>query len=406
MHSIKRFQQNYIQASLLILFVMLFSDISQTATAQTPIRIPIGQQIKNVEHKYLSEFVDELKYIPLETSLECLLGQDISKIEIFDEKIFVSDYKHIYIFDMKGKFLFKVAKQGKGPGEYQSKGFQDFLINRDDKNIVIFDLFTKRLITYGFDGSFLFEKKISFMPGPSEWISKNTFTVFNMGYTYEELPWTDIYFLDLQGKTVNKNQFKYEKDKKYGFTVFPALFYTFEGKTRYKNPYQELIYEIGSNYSLSPVYYLDYGVYKSKSELDEFKININAKKEVTVHTNPQSSEKIGVTRLAETKDYLHICYVHKDEKQYGVYDKKMQKFYRVFDEKFESYGFSDDMLGGIPFVPKSITSDYLVSYVQAYSLIESLQKNDKNTKLKDILSKIKEGDNPVLIIASLKVSIR
>jgi hypothetical protein len=85
-----------------------------------------------------------------------------------------------------------------------------------------------------------------------------------------------------------------------------------------------------------------------------------------------------------------------------VYDKNAKKFYRVLDEEFGTYGFTDDMLGGIPFLPKSITSGFLVSYVQAYSLIESFQKHVKNNKLKDIFSKIKEGDNPIIIIGSLK----
>lgn len=384
--------------SLLIFHFLTISVIY----SQTPIRVPIGQQIKKVEQKYLSEIARDIKYIPLETKPECLLQQDITKIEIFNDEIFICDDSHVYTFDMNGRFINKIAKQGRGPGEYQSQGFQHFLIDSVHSNVMIFDLISKRIITYSFDGSYQYDKKIDFLPGPSEWVNNNIMAVFNMGYTYEKLPWTDLYFLNAQAKTIKKNKFNFDKDKKYGFTVFPALFYKFKGTTRYKNPNQNLIYEISDDYSLSPIYYLDYGVYESKSEIDEFQIQINKKNKVSIKANPLSAEKIGLTRIDETNAYILINYVHKNENKLGVYDKKAQKFYQVFDREYDSYGFSDDILGGIPFVPKSSDGDYLISYEHAFSLLESLKDYKKNDGLKNIISKIKENDNHVLILVKQK----
>ena len=401
MQHIKRFQFLIDYYTSLVFLVFFFSIISFTTDAQSPVRVSIGQQIKKKVQKPMSEIAQDIQYIPLETGSDFLLSQDISEIEIFNDRIFISDFKHIFIFDRKGKFLSKIAKHGRGPGEYSSKSFMNFLLNQEKEELTIFDLISKRMITYGFDGSFLFDEKISFMPGPSEWIDENIFAVYNMGHTYEKLPWTDIYFLNTQGKVIKKNRFKHEKDKKYGFTVFPALFYTFKGKTRYKNPNENLIYEVDSDYLLNPVYYLDYGVYESKSELDEFQISINKKKEVSVRANPKSSEKIGLTVLTETQGYLHIRFAHKNGKQFGVYDKKADRFYQVFDKTYESYGFTDDILGGVPFVPRSTTEGYLVSYVHAYELMESLKGFQKDNSLKDVLTGLGEGDNPVIILGKL-----
>jgi hypothetical protein len=261
---------------------------------------------------------------------------------------------------------------------------------------------SKRMLTYGSNGSFLFERKINFIPGPSEWVNENIIAVFNMGFTYEKQPWTDLYFLGTNAKIIKKNKFDYNKNNKYAFTIFPALFYQFNGKTRYKNPHQNIIYEIANDNSLTPIYFLDYGVYESKAGVDEFEFSVNKKKEVTYRANPLSSEKIGILRIDETKDYLLIGYVHKNEKQFGVWDKKAKKFYRVFDESHGSYGFSDDIIGGIPFVPTYTSGNYLVSYVHVFKLIESSNNFGKNNDLKEIVSKIKEEDNPILIIGKIK----
>jgi len=390
---------NYTGNTLIIFFFII---LVNTSKAQAPVRVPFGQQINKVEEKPLSEIVKDIKYIPLETIPECLLSEDISQIEIFNGKIFVCDYKHVFIFDLEGRFINKVAKQGRGPGEYSTQGFTNFLVDQNQEHILIFDFMSKRMITYGFDGTFLFEKGINFSPGHYEWVNKNIIVVFNLDLTYEKLPWTDLYFLDPNGRIINKNRFDYDKNNKYAFTVFPALFYQFHDKIRYKNPHQNLIYEITKDNSLRPVYYLDYGVYESKSGVDEFEFSVNEKKEVSARSNPQGFEKIGILRIDETNGYLLISYAHKNGKQFAVWDKKTEKFYRVFDESFESYGFSDDIMGGIPFVPCYTTGSYLVSYVHAFKLIESLKNFEKNNDLKDIVSKIKEEDNPVLIIGKIK----
>lgn len=382
------------------IFLLIF--LASIINAQIPVRIPLGQQIKKVEEKQLSEIVSDIKYIPLETKPECLLGQDISQVEIVNEKIFVCDYKHVYIFNMEGRFLNKIVKHGRGPGECLSEGFPNFLFDPKNGQISIFDFMSKRMMSYGFDDKFVFEKSVIFTPGPSARINGNIIAVFNMSFTYEKQPWTDLYFLDNNAKILKKNRFDYDKNNKYSLTVYPALFYQFNGKTRYKNPHQNLIYEIAGDNSLTPVYYLDFGVYEGKSGEDEFKIKVNEKKEVSVQSNPQSSEKIGILRIDETKDYLLISYAHKNGKQFGLWDKKAAKFYRVFDEYHGSYGFSDDLMGGIPFVPNYTSGSYLISYVHAVKLIESSKNLNKNSDLKNIVSKIKEEDNPILIISKIK----
>lgn len=66
-----------------------------------------------------SLFVDSITSIPLETREECLLGH-IQDIIITDTFLLILPEEHnaIYCFNLLGKYLRKIARQGNGPGEY------------------------------------------------------------------------------------------------------------------------------------------------------------------------------------------------------------------------------------------------------------------------------------------------
>ena len=51
----------------------------------------------------LSQVVDSLIYIPLETSKECLLKNHIHKICIDEDNIFLQDGWYVYNYDISGK---------------------------------------------------------------------------------------------------------------------------------------------------------------------------------------------------------------------------------------------------------------------------------------------------------------
>jgi hypothetical protein len=68
----------------------------------------------------MPEIFSGLKFIKLETSDTCQIAH-IRQTLIYDGKIFVLDApvgKSIFVFDMNGKLLHKIAQEGQGPGEY------------------------------------------------------------------------------------------------------------------------------------------------------------------------------------------------------------------------------------------------------------------------------------------------
>jgi hypothetical protein len=75
---------------------------------------------KIVKSIKFSELITDCKYVPLETTEECLIGQ-LNKVEVSNNEIFVLDSRSaraIYRFSKEGKFLNQIAEQGHGPGEY------------------------------------------------------------------------------------------------------------------------------------------------------------------------------------------------------------------------------------------------------------------------------------------------
>ncbi len=86
----------------------------------------------------LSSFVEEVKYIQLETKKESLLGSSIV-VKIKDKNIYVWDSNQgvVKIFDIEGKYVSTFDKKGNGPKEYTDMLW--FFIDSMENNIEVFD---------------------------------------------------------------------------------------------------------------------------------------------------------------------------------------------------------------------------------------------------------------------------
>ncbi len=384
------------------LTVLLFLICSFVAEAQKAVQIPMGQNIGKSKEIPISNIAKDIRFIPLETNGNCLFGTDISKVEIVNDTLFINDYNYIFKYDLNGSFITRIGKKGRGPGEY-AKGFQTFLIDKNKQHLFGFDLLDQKMMEYDFDANFIREVKVGFLPGPAEWSKNGNIAVYNMGFMYGKEPWHDFYLLDRDAKTIHKNKFKKQTDKKYGLMIYPALFYRYKGRTRYKNPYENVIYELDEKGKTTPVYELDYGKYEKYTDVDDVEIQI--KNNVgTNRSNPKSFEKIGLLGLSEIDKYLFIYYGHQEQRKVGVFDKTSGTFYNLFDPYFDLYGFHDDLYGGLPLFPKAgIGESYFYQYYSAFEFKEYL-KTAKSVKpeLNKIAKEIDENDNPVLMLVKLK----
>lgn len=97
----------------------------------------------------LSEIIDSVKYIKLQTDSICIMGR-IHSIYIKEKYIYAFDIsqKIIFVFEKNGKYISKLDKRGNGPDEYVHIG--GVFIDDDEKFIDIIDLSRKecRILRY------------------------------------------------------------------------------------------------------------------------------------------------------------------------------------------------------------------------------------------------------------------
>ncbi|WP_455508945.1 6-bladed beta-propeller [Butyricimonas paravirosa] len=94
-----------------------------------------------------------MQAIPLETTDQSLLAW-VDKIIITDTLYSFSSNNSIYTFNQNGQFLFKIAHQGRGPGEYLV--LDDFYID-ENNHYYILDNNSFKIIEYSPKGEFLDE---------------------------------------------------------------------------------------------------------------------------------------------------------------------------------------------------------------------------------------------------------
>lgn len=96
--------------------------------------------------------------IPLETTDSSVMG-DIMKVVAVKDRIFVAPWngKSIFIYDRKGKYLGRIDKEGRGPGEYLQ--ISDFMVTEEPREITVYAREGK-LNFYDWEGNFLRERQL------------------------------------------------------------------------------------------------------------------------------------------------------------------------------------------------------------------------------------------------------
>lgn len=148
---------------LTILFctIMIYScsQSSKNQNSLTPNHIVCEWKVN--ENKSISDLIDSVEYVPLESHPDGLF-KAIDKLMVRNGKYFIFDcfgQNQVMVFDSTGKFLFPVGKKGRAPGEYlRIRNFTVddncvYLINNDANTLMIYD---------NTDGHFVGQKKLPF----------------------------------------------------------------------------------------------------------------------------------------------------------------------------------------------------------------------------------------------------
>jgi len=147
--------------ALLVTALTLFSckDRDNGGATHPVLKVDLSEQSSSVFDIFKS-----VEVIPLETSEQSLFAY-IGDLEVYEDKFFFVDVKgqQVMTFDESGRFIGKIHREGRGPGEYLY--VQSFTLNREDTTITLLQPMGS-IFTYKLDGTFI-EQKILPNPPPN-----------------------------------------------------------------------------------------------------------------------------------------------------------------------------------------------------------------------------------------------
>ena len=392
---------------------ILFCSCSNNASNNSQI-IDIESAIGKGAIHNASEFLEDIRYIPLETTAASIIG-DIRNIIIENEKIYVLTYNDIItIFDINGKYLNTLNRIGRGPEEYLN--ISDFAINSRG-NIVMSSY--EEVLEY--DANLKLVGKIT--PG------KNANTdagLWDFTLLEDGLFASNIMYGDTDPKYVMQDLIIYDDDslsviRSYnssrqmfipevkGFVMFLYDRYIYKNSLNIYKPGNDTIFNIDykNDYLKTARYIMNYGKYRLSEQM-----YID-----TYEDYPEGSKLISLLTLHETDNYLFVSLnlralahepferktstgSYKNTNAYAIYNKKNREFFLLNQPIPQTLGLKEDMAIGPPFWPKGVTKKQeLITWHNAYELITLAEegKIDRN-----LVVNLKEDGNPVIVIATPK----
>ena len=141
------------------LLIPLISVLLFACTAKKPLEpstVNIDQLKLPAEQRDISEYIEDLYVIPLETHPQSLLGR-LALVEQDESGIFiVSGQKEaVYHYSREGRYLSSFSHNGKGPGEYLR--IRNMRIVPGTETLLISDVRLGKMFQYSYTGEFLKE---------------------------------------------------------------------------------------------------------------------------------------------------------------------------------------------------------------------------------------------------------
>ncbi len=158
---VRPYDQNYTDTTQVLLLEDKYPCMKLVTDKAVHLKV---SEKKMEEHKVITNDTAldmKIRYLPLETTEECLVGGMINKLESDDSFLFIFDESNNQVlrFSQKdGSFLNKFGKKGRGPGEYV--GIIDMSLNRKKKEVCLIDRFGFKFLYFDYDGQFLREEPL------------------------------------------------------------------------------------------------------------------------------------------------------------------------------------------------------------------------------------------------------
>ena len=352
--------------------------------------IDIKSAFDNKSPVNIDDIAVNYEYIVLESSDECLVGSD-SKVYSDEKNIVVIDRTQILLFDRNsGSFVRRIGNIGNGPGEY-SRTYAKMPYNYEKKTVYARNN-TERL-EYSLDGEFMGSKIPPDVVYDFVDLGNKTYAAFIDNYIGDEK--NKIILFDEQDSIIKifPNYLSFQFNGSINVYTYNAWFSRINGITSFCERFNDTLFYLTPE-KLEPRYVFNKGYYFFPYELRGNSINISDKYFFTEN-------------VLESQRYLFYVFVFNSGIYTSVYDKEKKETV-VNDYVAESgKGFINNINGFVPIELSSINnSGELLGVIDAFKISQWFGEHGEEVErlpesLKE-LEKIKEMDNPVVIIAELR----
>ena len=360
--------------------------------------LDLDEALRSAPKFKLSDIVSSIEYVPLETSDSCLLPGVCFVNSITDDYILVSDLDQApYLFDRQGKFLNRIGRRGRGPGEIH-RYICGGCIDPETKEVTVF---LNGLYTMRFDirGNFLSEDQLS--------IRK-----FHPGETGYRSPHISLY--DHKGNGNRTFYFHFNADSTRIFmSDTHAMEETFErlpgmyGVAYEAKPYKNFLGYNNIHYQTN--YYPSY--FEGPDYLGYFDGSIGSGRYYRFYYDDGHVEN--PFRIKFSKTYpergLNIMFMEVGDYIFmGVTAPSLETYFFMYDTRngqlFRSENlFENDVDDGFDFFPCGCTPDG--RHLWGIAFISDLKKQAEtsdNPKFRAFADSMAEDANPIIIYGKLK----
>ena len=342
----------------------------------------------------LSDFAEDIEFVPLETTDECLLDESIMNIVVTRQDIIVYDLNACYRFNRQGKFMNRIGSQGNGPGEY----VKSLYITVDTLNQWVYmgDYNQEKFVKYDYNGKHLADLKTkgvgmsNFLYKPNYILMENNFYL----YAKKGKRFSMALYSEKDKKIISRMSCDY-KDNIPAMSICSPIAFQHKKNTYLKDFWCDTIYRMTDAFHLQAYAYIDKGKFKHRTEDDK----------TLTGGKPTARDflVLSVWNMAESDRYIFI----NTNKGRVFYDKKEKKTFAggTLEKPFVSA--KDDLYGSPGLMNISINGNEIYSYRFAHELIESEKgKHSINDSRHDaylkMIEKLDEEDNPVIMIVKMK----
>lgn len=361
-----------------VLGVLLLS-CSEKQISDVPIvsfDLSIAKQMK------MSEFVDSITLIPLETN-DSSLVKGVQTLNVTETNIFIEERGNMIVFDKNGTFLYSTRHlQGAGPKNYYSAlDFTSF----PDGSMEVFDAVKLKLIKYDKELHYISEHKLprEILPVAWCWYVSEDYRLF--------VHKSELKFYSVKDSKI-VNSLKTKEIPHFGFytrNCFRVMNNEFFLSMRNQNSYYNLVFD-NLKLDMRPIYKLDFGEGKNFNALD---LPEGEAERFYIEYSRNNPRKVFVDEIYVDAD-KQMCFFIYDNKSYFAYQNNSLKINQVY---------CNIPMAKKQFLPANSYCDGVFYYAcepQAleYVIDECLMSSDELRKMETIL----EDDNPIIVCYKLK----